>query len=457
MTLEEILKERSTNEVVQWLKDKAIEVPSWAKLRKEFYPEFHEVNDKGLYPDIVKEGQPIEKVTRVTYNWQKLAANRMAQFCFSTPVKRTYKPQNDNEEKVKNIIEAIILKNRMDAENIERARRFFSECEIMTLWYAIEEPNNYYKVNSKLKIRNKTFSPQQGHSLYPMFDANGDYIAMTVAYRVYEDGMFIDYIDTYTKDRHLKFKMEGDWKIIEDEQITIGKNPTIYMFREEPIWEDRSSLVTEREWTVSRNGNYLRKNSKPVWVVCGDDPIEYGNEESQDQAFTSILQYPANSKAGYETWEGAIDNLKFQTKELKDEFFSSLQLPDLSFENMKTVPMSAESRKQMYRDAQLKVATESKDLLIFLDREINVIREFVKVIAPELKNEADSLEIHTQIIPFAITDENEEITNVMTATGGKAIMSQREGVEKLGYSKNIDKTLEEIQSDEDLNLFEPTV
>ena len=52
-----------------------------------------------------------------------------------------------------------------------------------------------------------------------------------------------------------------------------------------------------------------------------------------------------------------------------------------------------------------------------------------------------------QITPFTITDESDTIRDLMTATGGKAIVSQRQAVEQLGWSDDVDATMKELQAD----------
>jgi len=445
VTIQKIISQgRPAVEIISDLKDKAIYVPAWGILEKEYNPKKHPVMNKAKYSDVVNDDGTVDYVTRITYDLQRLATKRMTELCFGVPVKRIYKAETAGEKEVTKIIEAILQRNRIDSVNIERGNMLFAGCEVMTLWYAVESPNKLYGIDSKLKIRCRNFSPMRGEYLYPLFDEYGDYIAMSISYKVKKEGKTIEYFDTYTENRHIKWVNNGDWEVVEDEKITIMKNPTLYMWRPVPIWENTSDLVYEMEWAMSRNGNYLRKNSKPAWVVCADEEIPVGKEKSQDNEFRSILQYPKGSTAGYVTWEQAIENLKFFIQELRQMFFTQLQMPDWSYENMKTTPMSGEARKQMFIDAQLKVKDESGRLLEFLDREVNVVKAFVKVIAPQYEKDVDSLQVETQITPFTITDDKDTIMTIMTATGGKAIMSQREGVENLGWSDDVDKTMEEL-------------
>jgi hypothetical protein len=326
------------------------------------------------------------------------------------------------------------------------------------LWYAVEQRNNLYGFDSPLKLRCKNYSPMLGDELYPLFDEYGDLIALSVGYTRKKLGRTVSYFDTYTDNKHLKWSDESNgWNLIEDDDTTLGKIPGVYMYRPTPIWEDTSKMVFEMEWAMSRNGNYLRKNSKPVFCVFADEEVGFGNEKDENTEFRSVFQYPKGSSAGYVTWEQAIENLKFFMTENRQSFFTQLQLPDWSYESMKANPMSGESRKQLFIDAQLKVKDESGRLLEFYDREINVVKAFLKTMTAEsIHKDIDVLQIETEIKPFTITDDKDTISNIMTATGGKAIMSQREGVQNLGWSDDVDKTLQEISEESKLDSFSLT-
>lgn len=170
------------------------------------------------------------------------------------------------------------------------------------------------------------------------------------------------------------------------------------------------------------------------------------------------MQYGQNDKAEYKTWQQAIDSIKFHIDEIKRNFFMQLQLPDMSMENMKATPMSGEARKMMFIDAQLKVTDESGIWIEFFDREINVVRAFMKKMYPNLSAAIDNLQVDVVITPYQIRDEAERITNLTNATNGKAIMSQRTAVANLGYVDDIDEELKQIAKESAVNVFdEPTI
>lgn len=441
-------------EAVKRLKRKAFTPPAWSDLVKEYDPAQHPVTNKGKYPDHATPDGHLEEVTRITLNYQQLATKRMSELVCGIPVKRIYSPADDRQREASECLEAIFTRNRIDSVNIERCNALFSGCEILTLWYATEEPNNLYGFDSDYKIRCQTYSPREGAQLYPLF-SEGDLIALSIETTRTEDGQDIRYLDTYTRDQHITYRAgKGGWQVAKEEEIKLGKIPAIYCMRPTPIWEDTSRLVYEMEWALSRNGNYLRKNSKPIFAVFADEEVYFGGEESENKEYRAVVQFPKGGNAGYLTWSQAIDSLKFYIAELRQSFFTQLQLPDWSYESMKSTPMSGESRKQLFIDAQLKVTEESGRLLEFYDREVSVVKAFLATLRPDLADAIEALPVEVVITPYQITEQRDTITELLAANGNKPLISHRESIEQLGWSTNASDTLEEIKQESTLSAYE---
>lgn len=459
--IEDILGGQMTErERITALKQKTVNVPQWTGrhgLMSEYDPTKHPVMDKQKYPDIVRD-DGVEFVTRITLSFQKLAATRMSELVCGIPVKRIYKPENDKQTEVASAMEKIFDRNRINSVNTERFKQLFAGCEIFTLWYAVEQKNNIYGFNSPLKLRCRTFSPMLGDELYPFFDEYGDMTAMSIGYTRKVGRKNVQYFDTYTDNRHIKWSNEpGEWVVVEDEDTTLLKIPGIYAYRPTPIWEDTSRNVYEMEWSLSRNGNYLRENSKPKFVVCANEIIQYGDEKSPNKEFKSVMQYPQGATAGYVTWSQAIESLKFHIEQLRSLYFTQLQLPDWSYEKMSQQALSGESRKQMFIDAELKVGDESGRLIEFCDREVNVVKAFLKLcMGAKYHADIDALPVENVIIPYRITDRKEQVETLMTANGNKPLMSQRESIEEYGHSDDVEQTLKEIAEQEMNDTFELT-
>ena len=442
MDIKEILDllNKPAETIIGNLKEKSITVPAWGILKKEYDPKEHPVMDKVKYPDIIEADGTTTEVSRVTFDWQRLAAKRLTELCFGVPPKRVYKIKEGDTlaQEISDVLEAIFERVRINSVNIERGHMLFASCEVMTLWYAVKEKNTYYGIESDYKLRCSSYAPMKGDELYPLFDEEGDLIALSVQYTRKEGSESVTYFDTYSNERHIKWKQEKDWVVVQDEPIKIKKIPAIYLHRDSPAWEDLSNLVYEREWAMSRNGNYLRENSRPLFVVTGDEEIPFGNEPKPNTGDgKNILKYPQGTTAGYVTWNQSIDSLKFHITELKEAFFAQLQLPDWSFERMRAMPMSGESMKQMYIDAILKVTDESGRLIEALDREVSVVKAFLKEIKPEWSDAIDALRVNNVITPCTVdenTDDTDERSGEMI--NGKQQLSTSQETPRIGFNVN---------------------
>ena len=300
-----------------------------------------------------------------------------------------------------------------------------------------------------------------GHKLYPLFDAYGDMIAFSVEYT----SSGVRYFETLTDERRVVWRNDGrEWEVESDEVHTIGKIPVVYMYRGAKFWEDSSSNVDEIEFSLSRNGNYLRRNSKPLLAVMSDKEDGGFDEEEESQEyekdsnseFRSIFALPKGSSMNYVTWDGAPDALKFHYQTLRSLFFDSLQLPDWSHSEMKSTPMSGESRKQLNIDGKLKVLDEAGELELFLSRELSVLASFAAIMRPDLAEAFASLDVDVEIVPYEITDEKDTISNVSQAKSS-GLISQREAIAILAWSSDPDKTLEEIREEEAYNAGEQSI
>lgn len=461
---------RQPADIIADLKNKTIDVIPWSKLEKEYEPRMHPVYTDRNYRNKVRRGK-VERMTRITYSIQKQAVKRMKELMFTIPVKRKYTTSTDEEKRAAAIMEAIFKRNRIDAMNLKRAHKLFASCEMVTIWFAQLQETTYAGESSKLKLRCRIFSPMDGDALYPLFDEYDDMIGLSVQYTRKQGTEEHTYFDTYTDEYHYRWvstNTNGWQEDIEPEPISIGKIAGIYLYRPLPIWEDQSDNGYELEWTMSRQGNYLRKNSRPTWVIYSDSaqpttPKNQKQEPVDDNAGRNVLRYGQKDKAEYATWAQATDALKLHTEELRRNIHTSLQLPDMSMEQMKATPMSGEARKMLFIDCQMKVTDEAGDWLEFFDREVNVVRAFCKQMFPNLADVFETLTVENVITPFQINDRSQQIKDMSDGTGGKQIISRRTAIRELGIvpEEETDEEEKRIESDEtqasDAFNNEPTI
>lgn len=447
--INQILTAGSVDVIIEALKRKSVCVPSWDKLIKDYEPKEHEiVTDTVTRKNKVKTDGSVEKASRIYLGLEKLLTRRMTEFTFAIPVKRVYHNIEDNEtrQSIAKAIEAIYKYARIDAENIRRGNAYYAACEICTIWYAVEKPNSLYGFRSKFKLKCNTYSPMDGVSLYPLFDERGDMLAMSLEYTKKILDKEITYFETYTANKHYKWKQENNrsWEEVTNEPIVLMKIPAIYAYRDSAIYADLSYIRKEIEYTLSRNSDVIAYNSAPILKVAGGMQGKGDKGESR-----RVFRVENGGDVSYVSWAQSIEALKYHVETLTNSFWSQSQMPDISFEKMKNLGnIGYDARQTLLTDAHLKVGDEAGNWLELLDRESSIVKAFLSLMNVQWKEEIDNVDVENIITPFIQNDEKNEIEKLTTANGGKPILSQLESIKALGYSNDPEATLKQIQEEE---------
>lgn len=446
-TLLEALAQKS-DKAIETLKSKSVIVPKWSDLEKHYDRTKHAVmTDQTALKDKPRKDGGVDKSTRTSLALEKLATRRMTDFCFAIPVKRVYTGVDDDDTKAQIVraIEAIYKHARINTENITRGRYLFGSCESCTVWFAKEGEHSSYGFPSKYKLKCKSYSPMSGYALYPLLDDTDDMLAMSFEYERKEGDDKVKHFETYTKDKHYHWVDKGDGWVMPNPpaDIKLGKIPSVYMHREEPIYHDIPDLRSDLEYLISRNGNVLAYNSAPILKVKGEIQGQEDRDETQ-----RIFRLTADGDVDYVGWTQSVEANKHQADTLMNSIFMLLQLPNLSFENMKSLGnIGFDARQTLLTDAHLKVGSESGVIIEALEREANIIKAYLKLLNPSWATAIDEIDIEHIITPYIQGDELGEIKKRVAANGGKPIESQRESIARFGWSDDPDETLRQIQEE----------
>lgn len=449
LNIDDILSSQTEKDKVWQLKQKSLTIPSWSKILNDYEPTKHAiVTDKHSRKDKVRKGDGfVEKASRIHIGLEQLITRRMTEFCFAIPPKRRYKNIENNEIKnaIVNAIESIYTTARINSLNIKRGIPYFASCEICSVWYTVKEKNTLYGFSCDYKLKCVNYSPMDGVSLYPLFDELGDLIAMSFEYTrdVMEEE--VTYFETYTKDRHLKWESaEGTYKVVIDEPIILGKIPCIYMYRPQPIFHGLSHIREEIEYTLSRNSDTIAYNSAPILKVVGNT---IKGVEDKGEA-RRVVRVENGGDVAYVSWSQSPQAVQSHIEEMLSFFFKLAQMPDISFEKMSALGnIGYDARKTLLTDAHLKVGDESGNIIEFLDREFNVIKAFLKLMNPEWASILDEISVEITLNPYVQEDETMKVQTLLTANGGKPVMSQLDSIRMAGFSNNPQATQEQINNE----------
>ena len=447
--INEILNGNNISLMINELKNRSYAVIPWAEIIKDYEPQLHNiVNDRVGRKDKVHKDGTVDKAARIPVGLEKLLTKRITEFTFAIPVKRVYTTANDTQKQIAQAIEAIYDAAHIDTENIKRGQAYYASCEIFTMWYTVKRQNDLYGFDSPFKLKCKTFSPMDLCVLYPLMDETGDMKAMSFEYeRKTSNNSSITFFETFTADRHYKWKSQtgkGDWEQdMDPEEISIEKIPGAYLWRREPVFAGLQMLREDLEYTISRNSDIVAYNASPILKVKGTLQGEENKGETR-----RIYRVSEGGDVSYVSWAQSVAALEYHVGTLLKYFWMQSQMPDISFENMKSLGnIGYDSRRTLLTDAHLKIGEETGPWLEFLNRECNVIKAFLKQMNARWADEIDKVGVEHVITPFIIEDEQAQLDYHMKANGGKPVESQEESIMYIGKSKNVQETINKINQE----------
>jgi hypothetical protein len=240
----------------------------------------------------------------------------------------------------------------------------------------------------------------------------------------------IIYFETWTAEKYYRWeKPDSDWKLSEGFPIenALGKIPVVYSYRPQPIWRDGDNGKVEQiEKLLSRNGDIIDYHASPVLIIKG----ELIGAPKKGEANKVFFTKDAAGGAEYASWQQSPESVRFQFDTLMKLFWMELQLPDLSYDNIKGIgSISGVALKFTFTDAHLKCGEESSIYEDTIEREYSILKTFLGKMNSTWQNSIDDLEISPQITPFIISDEKEKVDVLISANGGKALISHQKSIE----------------------------
>lgn len=469
MTIEEIFKKTTANDVISELKSsRFIPQPDVEEAKKALNPKLHDVNDPIKRPDkrvkvdadndadsaqkvITTDGEAVnfrtEKVARVAIALQKLIIKRAVSFCFGNPPKYNATPQNDNEQAVLYALNRILVDVKSKSMNRKIARAIFGFKECAEYWYTVpvNKPHSKYGFSAQHKLRCALFSPEYGDTLYPYFDETGDMVAFSRAFsRKDDNGNAVDYFETFTDKEHwLWMNGANGYEAAPGypKPIAIGKIPVIYGHQPYFETEDVDKLIDRLEHLLSNFADTNDYHASPKIFTTGQ--INGWSKKGESGA---VIEGEEGATMQYVSWQNAPESVKLEIETLLKLIYTISQTPDISFDAVKGLgAISGVALKLLFMDAHLKVQDKGEIFDDYLQRRVNVILAYIGQMNTTLENDCENIIVEPELVPYMLVNELEELNYWLTANGNKPVISQEESVEGAGISKNVEATMQKIK------------
>lgn len=452
MTPERLIEIKSLQpeEAVKALQISSFVIPKWADLQKEYDPTQHKIFDTAIYPPKLNEtGQ--DDFKRVALPLQKLAVDRIAQAMFATPVERiyTYDKESESEQMAVDILEQVYrVDNNIDSENLERAKKNNACCQVVTIWSVYEKPYLVKKEPSKYRLTHNSYSEKDGYQIFAINDEYNNILVVSLLYKDLEGTQYFDVYMNGEKPEFRRYMKLDNWVIDTNVSKPLDIFPVVYAHLEEPVWggETGTAMVENMEEMEAFQGLYVKRNALPTFTldygdIAGGNP---SNSEENSNDSRRIIKVGKGGQMQDVTWEGAGESVESRFARLRNAFFESCQMPDISFANLINSNTSAENKELLFSDSKAK----ARDLggeweKVFYD-ELEIVKGFCKVMFPSYAEAYDNMVIRSSIKPYTIKSRKENSEYIATATEALSLPTK---VRILGEVDDINAEVEAIQED----------
>lgn len=474
MKIEEINQITDIGERIKELKKRKTQTPNTQENLKDWDFERHDVMNpeirkkrKVLVEDAVENPdgsikEPAkfkwEEVNRIALPLEQDIVNIHTAFTVGEEPTLECDTEEEAELSFFEIIRNIYKANKLKYANKRLVRSWLSECEVAEYWYTVESQNWWTRILKFLKISTKPtrklksviWSPFRNDKLYPYFDEYGDLTVFSREYKVKDkDGRDVTkfmVIDNTTVTIYADEKIEDTYK------HGFDKIPVMYMYREKPLCYKIKTIRNRLEVLLSNFADCLDYNFYPKLVATGE------LEGIQNKGTTSeIIELRDGGQVAYLTWQQSPEMAKMEFENLTERAYSLTNTPRISFESLKGTgnALSGRAFKFMFMGTHLEVSNHAEVVEEFLQRRVNFLVSAVGILYPKMRATAENIIIDTEIVPYMIDNQTEQINDAVNAVAG-GVASVETGIILAGLTDKIQEEKELLKAKESKNIFEPT-
>jgi len=474
MTLEEIYALPVTNRIAE-LKRRKTALPNASELNKDWDEKQHEVFDLEVRKKrkvMVEEEETDDrgKVTKPA-RYEQVDVNRIAlpleqdivniHTAFTVGIEPTLKPktEDENTKSIVEIIRSIYRQNKIKFVNKRAVRSWLSEQEVAEYWYTQEDSTWWRKVLNTIisltgttttptyKLKVAVWSPFRGDKLYPYFDEYGDLIAFSREYTVKDNDGMNEVTKLMTIDHQKVTIFNSLQNTIEREfPHNFKKLPVIYMYRPNAFCEKIKPIRKRLETLLSNFADCLDFNFFPKLAAKGAIENVIGRNTGSE-----VIVLENGAEIAYLTWQQSPDMAKLEFENLTERAYSLTNTPRISFENLKGAGagFSGVSFRYAFMGTHMAVSNHAEDVEEYLQRRVNFMISAIGTIYPKLADASKQAEIMTEIVPYMIDNQSDNIKSAVAAVQG-GIASKETGILLAGLTDKLAEELELIKEDEKL-------
>lgn len=478
-TLNEILALPSEDDKIYYLKNRKTPAPDVHELLKDWDPDRHDVMDKNMRPDskVVSEDARIDSVTgksipakykrddvaptnRIMLPLEQDITNIHTAWTVGKDPKINCKPNNDEEKELLAIVNSVTRKNKMRYNNKRIVRSWLSETEVAEYWYVVKDEGFWRRILSQVKkafggeiiprfkLRCAVWSPFRGDKLYPLFDESGDYIALSREYSIKDiDGTEVVYFMTVTNEKVYRWRKDSSWTLVSEFKHGFSKNPTIYSWRPKPLCHNIKPIRDRLERLMSNFADCIDRCFFPYLILEGEL-----KGVPQQSGKNRLIKITNGGKVYYLNWDQSSEAVRLELDGLWNKAYQLTNTPQLSLEALKglgDVP-SGKAFQFLFMGTNLAVDNHAEVVGEHIQRRYNFLVSAIGSLNASYQKASQTIDIETEIQPFAIDDIAEKIKNATDACG-RPIASLKTGVLMAGLVDDVDDEIREMEKEGSIN------
>lgn len=477
MNIDEILAIEDDSKIISYLRKRKTPLPDAGKLEKDWNPMLHDVMDKKKRPDgkVLKKEAYIdsdgirhaavyedEPVNRICLPIEQDITNVHTAFCVGKEPTLECETVSKDEELLLDVIKWTDKRNKIKYHNKRMVRSWMSEMEVAEYWYVVNDNRFWRKIYHSIKrffsksvtpmysLRCAIWSPLRGDKLYPHFNDDGDYDALSREYIVTdEDGKTNTYLMCVTAKEVITWDITGEPRRLPERCFVhkFKKNPTIYMYRPDTICENIKPIRERLEKLMSNFADCIDMNFFPRLILEGD----LVNEAPVDIGKSKMIKVENGGKVYYLNWTQTSDAVRLELENLWNNAYQLTNTPRLSLDNLKglgDIP-SGRAFEFLFMGTSISVENHYEVIGEALQRRYNFLISAIGSIDSSLESASDTIDVDVKMNKFSIDDMKEKIEIAMKACG-KPIASLKTGVIMAGIVDNAEDEINQMMNENKL-------
>jgi len=344
--------------------------------------------------------------------------------------------KKDGDDKAFEVFTDFLEKYHFDNRMREAKRLAGSETESAKLLRVFRNESGEVDVNYVVLARSK------GYRLRPLFDQYGNMTAFAYGYKLKENGSSVEHWDIHTSRAIFNCKRGSVGWEVESLPNLLGKIGVIY-YKQPKSWDGVVARIDREEMLDSKIADTNNYFADPIASATAD-VIE--NMVDPDRPGKLIQMNGTGSRFEYINPPQSSSTREAEMRTLEKSILFDTFTPDLSFECMKGWgSVSGAAIENSMALAYIKRGNRVEIYGEMVRREVNVIKEILKLMHPEMAAKIDELKVGFEFaMPFA--EDRSTSWGAVNSCYGNGTMSLETAVEKIGAVDKADEEVERIKA-----------